>query len=136
MHVISSKKLCGFLRSASRCKGPLEIWYHMLAERISLQPDSIKQKFRTADFPSRRPVVFNIKGNTYRIWVKIKYENKNYLHPVRGQACRIYEDKRGDHLMKPKILKSEQDYEEALKHLETLMDQPDSPAAGRYRSFP
>lgn len=28
--------------------------------------------------------------------------------------------------MKPKILKSEQDYEEALKHLETLMDQPDS----------
>ncbi len=28
--------------------------------------------------------------------------------------------------MKPKILKSEQDYEEALEHLEILMDQPDS----------
>jgi len=76
MHVISSKRLVDFYVVHPDAKSPLEIWYHMLAQSNFPTPDSIKQKFRTADFLPGDRVVFNIKGNTYRIVVKIKYQTK------------------------------------------------------------
>ncbi len=74
MHVISRKKLVDFFLVHPDAKGPLEIWFHMLDKSNFRTPDSIKQRFRTADFLPGDRVVFNIKGNTYRIVVKINYE--------------------------------------------------------------
>jgi mRNA interferase HigB len=73
MHVISRKKLVEFSLVHSDAQGPLEIWYHMLDKSNFPTPDSIKQKFRTVDFIPGDRLVFNIKGNTYRIVVKVNY---------------------------------------------------------------
>lgn len=37
-------------------------------------PDDVKRRYATASFLSKERVVFNIKGNKYRVVVAIKYE--------------------------------------------------------------
>lgn len=72
-HVISSKKLVGFGGIHTDVKKELDIWYHMIANNEFYEPIALKQVFRSADILPGDRVVFNIKGNSYRIIGKIKY---------------------------------------------------------------
>lgn len=42
-------------------------------------PLDIKRRYATASFLKNSQVVFNIKGNKYRLLVKVNYENKIVL---------------------------------------------------------
>ena len=42
-------------------------------------PLDIKRRYATASFLKNNQVVFNIKGNKYRLLVKVNYENKIVL---------------------------------------------------------
>ena len=42
-------------------------------------PQDIKKRYATASFLSDNRVVFNLKGNTYRLEVKVDYKNKIVL---------------------------------------------------------
>jgi mRNA interferase HigB len=74
LRVISIKKLRDFwLAGNAAAKGPLEAWYAE-AERANWKsPGDIKLLYPSASILANNRVVFNVKGNTLRIVVKIHY---------------------------------------------------------------
>ncbi|MEN8134937.1 MAG: type II toxin-antitoxin system HigB family toxin [Thermodesulfobacteriota bacterium] len=52
---------------------PLNEWYHFCSKQSWLTPQDIKNTFRHASFIGDNRVVFNIKGNTYRIICAVDY---------------------------------------------------------------
>jgi mRNA interferase HigB len=51
----------------------LRVW-HTEARRVWRSPQNIKAGYRTASILRNNRVVFNVKGNTYRLVVSVKYE--------------------------------------------------------------
>jgi mRNA interferase HigB len=73
MRVISVRTLREFWQGHRDAEGALKSWY---AEAKSAQwrlPDDIKHRYPSADILPGNRVVFNIKGNNYRLVVKIHY---------------------------------------------------------------
>lgn len=54
----------------------LQAWYADVRQAVWHSPADIKQTYRNASFVAHNRVVFNIKGNTYRIVVAIHYESR------------------------------------------------------------
>ena len=75
MQVISIKTLRDFWQTHASAEAPLKAWYHeaRVAEWRSFQ--NIKTRYRHADALSDNRVVFNLKGNTYRLVVRINYNS-------------------------------------------------------------
>jgi len=64
-----------FKRSHADARRPLDAW-RLEVERAHWQTtQEIKQHYRSADFLADNRVIFNIKGNTYRLVVKVRYQN-------------------------------------------------------------
>ncbi len=57
----------------------MESWYHILAGGKFPDPQSIKNIFASADILPGNRVVFNIKGNSYRIVVQVNYRTQTML---------------------------------------------------------
>ena len=73
MRVISVGKLREYWQDHRDVEQALKSWH---AEAKSAQwksPDDVKQRYPSADILSGNRVVFNIKGNHYRLLVKIHY---------------------------------------------------------------
>ncbi len=76
MNVISKKTLVEFYESHTQAKVPLEAW-HAEARKANWQkPDDIKKEYVSVSFLKDNRVVFNIKGNDYRLVVHIDYLRK------------------------------------------------------------
>ena len=73
MRVISKKKLRDFWEKHSDSEQQLTAWYQEAKKAKWKSPDQIKRKFPSASFLGDNRIVFNIKGNTYRLIVKINY---------------------------------------------------------------
>lgn len=54
----------------------LKTWYNTAMNSEWRQPSDIKQSYATASILKGNRVVFNIKGNSYRLLVKIHYEKQ------------------------------------------------------------
>ena len=52
---------------------PLNAWYEEATSATWTQPADIKARYRSASVLKNRRVVFNIKGNDYRLIVAIAY---------------------------------------------------------------
>lgn len=52
---------------------PLKAWYEEACKAAWQQPADIKAQFRSARILKDRRVVFNIKGNDYRLVVAVSY---------------------------------------------------------------
>ena len=77
MRVISKKTLRQFWGSAPEfmdAKKPLEAWYNEARKADWKTPADIKAKYRHASILKDNRVVFNIKGNNYRLIVRINYD--------------------------------------------------------------
>lgn len=73
MNVISKKTLVLFFEKHPNAKSALEAW-HAEARKAQWQtPDDIKKEYVSAFFLKDNRVVFNIKGNDYRLIVHIDY---------------------------------------------------------------
>lgn len=73
MRIIARKTLRDFYEHHADSKAPLDAWFHeALAARWS-GPQDIKKRYPSADILPGNRVVFNIKGNSYRLIVKIHY---------------------------------------------------------------
>lgn len=82
MHVISRKALQLFWEKYTDSEDSLRLWYTRAknAEWQSLQ--EIKQTYPSADLVGQL-TVFNIKGNAYRLIVRIEYErNEIYIRHI------------------------------------------------------
>lgn len=76
MRVIGTDKIDEFIRKHTDSKGWLEAW---LAEARSgewLTPNDIKTRYNSASILGENKVIFNVKGNNYRMEIQVSYKNK------------------------------------------------------------
>jgi mRNA interferase HigB len=55
-------------------ESPLRAWYTEAKRAQWKSPQDVKIAYRTASILRNNRIVFNIKGNTYRLVVAVKYE--------------------------------------------------------------
>jgi mRNA interferase HigB len=74
MRVIALSTLRDFWAKHADAEMPLRAW-HALASRADWStPADIKAAYRNASFTANNRVVFNIKGNDYRLVVAVRYD--------------------------------------------------------------
>lgn len=73
MRVISRKTLRQFWDKHPDARQPLQAWYADVKHANWRGPADIKAVYQTASFISNNRIVFNIKGNKYRIVVVVEY---------------------------------------------------------------
>lgn len=76
MNVISKRTLVQFYEKHPTAKVPLEVWHADVRKAEWENPEQIKQTYASASFLEDNRVVFNIKGNDYRLIVHIDYKRK------------------------------------------------------------
>ena len=74
MRVIAIRTLKLFWERHPDAEKPLRAWYAEAKKAQWQGPQEIKAEYRTASFLGNNRVVFNIKGNTYRLVIAVKYE--------------------------------------------------------------
>jgi len=73
MRIISRKKLSRFWKKYTDTEDALKAWFIEAKHAKWKTPSDVKAHYRTADILNDNRVVFNIKGNQYRLVVKIHY---------------------------------------------------------------
>ncbi|MBI5935277.1 MAG: type II toxin-antitoxin system HigB family toxin [Chloroflexi bacterium] len=76
MHVISRKKLSQFWKKHKDAEDALKEWFKEAEHANWRTTNDIKVRYRSADFLQGNRVVFNIKGNQFRLVVKIEYQSQ------------------------------------------------------------
>jgi mRNA interferase HigB len=75
MQIISIKALKEFWQAHASAEEPLKAWYHEAKKAHWRSFQDIKNRYRHADVIADNRVVFDIKGNTYRLVVRINYQS-------------------------------------------------------------
>ena len=87
MRIISRKMLVDFWTNHPDAEQPLKVWFHEAQCASWKSPNDIKQRYPKASILPRDRVVFDIKGNTYRLIVVVIYQfNTVYLRFVGTHA--------------------------------------------------
>src|SRR2546428_4535548 len=73
MRVIAKRTLRKFWTGHPAAEEPLLAWFREVQKEDWDTPAKVKSKYRTASVIGGNRVVFNIKGNHYRLVVKINY---------------------------------------------------------------
>lgn len=73
MRIIAFRTLREFWRRHPDAEMPLRAWYAIARRAVWSRPSDIKADYRNASFVARNRVVFNIKGNDYRLVVAVHY---------------------------------------------------------------
>jgi mRNA interferase HigB len=73
MRVIALGTLREFWRRHPDAEMPLRAWYAIARRAVWSRPAEIKADYRNASFIAGNRVVFNVKGNDYRIVVAVHY---------------------------------------------------------------
>jgi mRNA interferase HigB len=71
MHIISRTKLIEFWQKHEDAETPLRLWFKTVKQADWKNINELKADFSTADYVGNNRVVFNIKGNKYRIIVLV-----------------------------------------------------------------
>lgn len=74
MRVIAKSTLKNFWTRYSDCEEQLKAWYQEVSGTNWKSPADIKRLYPSASIIADNRVVFNIKGNTYRLVVKVNYD--------------------------------------------------------------
>lgn len=74
MRIISKRRLIDFYLIHADAKAPLEAWYCEAKHAKWLTPQDIKLHYPSASIIENNRVVFNIKGNIYRLVCAIRYD--------------------------------------------------------------
>ena len=73
MRIIAKRTLREFWERYSDAEETLLAWYREVEKEDWSQPAQVKEKYRSASIVKGSRVVFNIKGNDYRLVVRINY---------------------------------------------------------------
>jgi mRNA interferase HigB len=76
VRVIAKRTLRSFWTSHKDCEQQLKSWYKEAEDANWKGPNDIKIDYPSVSFLANNRVVFNIKGNKYRLVVKINYSYK------------------------------------------------------------
>lgn len=75
MKILGLPILETFKKGHAACRGQLDAWQTEVERESWETPQDIKKRYRSADFLADNRVIFNIKGNAYRLVVKVRYQN-------------------------------------------------------------
>ena len=73
MRIIAKKALRDCWERFPGAEEPLLAWYREVEQEDWDTPAKVKEKYRNASIVGNNRVVFNIKGNDYRLVVRINY---------------------------------------------------------------
>lgn len=76
MRVIAKKILRDFWEVHEDCEQQLKSWFREAQKAIWANPHQIKSEYPSASILNENRIVFNIKGNKYRLIVKLNYEHQ------------------------------------------------------------
>ena len=80
MRIISRKRLVEFWQLHPDAEQPLRAWYAEAKKANWRSPTEIKSTYRNVSLLANNRVIFNIKGNDYRLIVIIEYkQNKIFI---------------------------------------------------------
>ena len=75
MRIISRRILREFWEKHPDACSPLQTWFHDVEHANWAGPADIKSVYRNASFLANNRVVFNIKGNHYRLVIIVAYQH-------------------------------------------------------------
>lgn len=75
MHIVSRSTLVAFYSQPAYqdARGALEAWFDVVSQATWSSPAEVKAQYRNASVIANNRVVFNIKGNDYRLIVAFAY---------------------------------------------------------------
>jgi len=73
MRIIALRTLREFWRRHPDAEVPLRAWYAIARRAVWSRPAEVKADYRNASFVAGNRVVFNIKGNDYRLVIAMHY---------------------------------------------------------------
>jgi mRNA interferase HigB len=73
MRIISRNSLIKFWKRFPDSEQPLKAWYDTAKNADWKSPNELKKVFRNASIINSKRIVFNIKGNSYRLVTDIEY---------------------------------------------------------------
>jgi mRNA interferase HigB len=76
LRILSKGTLKEFWTKHNDCEQQLKSWFYEVDKASWKNPKDIKKFYPSASFLANNLVVFNIKGNRYRLIVKVNYEYK------------------------------------------------------------
>lgn len=79
MRIIAKRALREFWEQHRDAEEPLLAWYREVEQEDWDTPAAVKEKYRSASIVANNRVVFNIKGNSYRLVVRINYRTRIVL---------------------------------------------------------
>ncbi len=74
MRIIARRTLIEFWKRNPRSEQALKAWFDEVRNVSWKTPNDLKKQYRNASIISSKRVVFNIKGNDYRLVVDIEYK--------------------------------------------------------------
>ncbi len=74
MNIYNKRTLVGFWKKHANSKKPLELWYDDVSSFVWKKPSEVKKDYISASIIGNSRVVFNIKGNSYRLIAAMDYE--------------------------------------------------------------
>jgi mRNA interferase HigB len=74
MRVIARRHLVKFWGVHKNAEQSLRAWYDEVINAKWTKPQDIKNSYRNASFVGNNRVIFNIKGNDYRLIVAVAYQ--------------------------------------------------------------
>ena len=76
IRIIAKKTLRLYWEKHTNCEQHLKTWYETVRISDWQSPNDIKKVYASASILPNNRVVFNIKGNSYRLIVKFNYERQ------------------------------------------------------------
>jgi mRNA interferase HigB len=73
LRIFSRNTLVEFWTKHPDAEGPLRLWFSMVEKAAWTAPADVRTTFGSADFLTDNRVVFDVKGNSYRLVVRVKY---------------------------------------------------------------
>lgn len=73
LRVFNRSTLAAFWKKHPDAEKPLRLWFALVTKAHWAGPAEVRRVFGTADFLLGNRVVFDIKGNSYRLVAQIKY---------------------------------------------------------------
>lgn len=73
MRIVAIRTLKDFWKGHPDAEQPLKAWYDEARAAAWTSPQDIKDRYASASFVGGNRVVFNIKGNDYRLIVAVAY---------------------------------------------------------------
>jgi mRNA interferase HigB len=74
LRIIAKKTIRLFWERHPDCEEQLTTWFREISKIEWHNPNDIKREYPTASFLKDNRVIFNIKGNNYRLIVKVNYD--------------------------------------------------------------